>query len=80
LTNLIKQGNLIVRHSKYLEKLKNNGLIFSGKAPGREIMQILELKDHPFFIGTQMHPEYLSRPLKPHPLYMGFIKAILLHC
>jgi len=43
-------------------------------------MQILELKDHPFFIGTQMHPEYLSRALKPHPLYMGFIKAILLHC
>ncbi len=61
----------------YLELLESNGLIFSGKAPGREIMQILELKNHPFFVGTQMHPEYLSKPLKPHPLYLGFVRGII---
>ncbi len=63
----------------YLSKLQDNGLIYSGRAPGREIMQILELPKtiHPFFVGTQYHPEYLSRPLEPHPLYIGFIRAIL---
>ncbi|MBU1974075.1 MAG: CTP synthase (glutamine hydrolyzing), partial [Nanoarchaeota archaeon] len=49
----------------YLKQLEEKGLVFSGKAPGREIMQVLELKGHPFFYGTQAHPEFLSRPLKP---------------
>lgn len=64
---------------EYIQKLEENGLIFSGKAPGREIMQILELsrEKHPFFVGTQFHPEYLSKPLKPHPLYYGFLKEAI---
>ena len=61
----------------YIRKLEEQGLVFSGKAPGREIMQILELPDHPFFIGTQFHPEYISKPLQPHPLYIGFLQAAL---
>jgi len=63
---------------QYLSQLEKQGLIFSGKAPGREIMQILELPktEHPFFVGTQFHPEYISQPLKPHPLYLGFLEAI----
>lgn len=61
----------------YVQILEGQGLVFSGKAPGREIMQILELQDHPFFVGTQFHPEYISRPLCPHPLYTGFLKAVL---
>lgn len=63
----------------YINQLVSNGLVFSGKAPGREIMQILELpkEKHPFFVGTQFHPEYVSKPLKPHPLYVGFLQAIL---
>ena len=62
---------------EYLQQLEEHGLIFSGKAVGQEIMQILELKGHPFFIGTQFHPEYLSRPLQPHPLYINFLKVAL---
>lgn len=62
---------------QYLGLLQDKGLVFSGKAPGRDIMQILELSKHPFFLGTQFHPEYLSRPLRPHPLYLGFIQAMI---
>ncbi len=61
----------------YISAFEQKGIVFSGKAPGREIMQILELPNHPFFIGTQFHPEYISRPLKPHPLYVGFLKAAM---
>ncbi len=63
----------------YILQLEENGLIFSGRASGREIMQILELSRevHPYFVGTQYHPEYTSKPLKPHPLYLGFLKAVL---
>tara|TARA_Y100000310_G_scaffold343906_1_gene453833 strand:- start:6571 stop:8253 length:1683 start_codon:yes stop_codon:yes gene_type:complete len=61
----------------YIKQFENSGLIFSGKAPRREIMQILELPDHPFFIGTQFHPEFTSNPLKPHPLYVKFIEACI---
>ncbi|MFA6461477.1 MAG: CTP synthase [Candidatus Woesearchaeota archaeon] len=63
----------------YLPQLEANGLIFSGKAPGREIMQILELprEVHPFFMATQAHPEFTSRPLKPNPMYLGFVKAVV---
>jgi CTP synthase len=61
----------------YIPQLEMNGLIFSGKAPNREIMQILELprEIHPFFMATQAHPEFTSTPLRPNPLYMGFMKA-----
>ena len=61
----------------YIAKFEENGLVFSGKAPDRDIMQILELPKHRFFVGTQYHGEYISRPLTPHPLYLGFLKAIL---
>ncbi|MEK6845331.1 MAG: CTP synthase, partial [Nanoarchaeota archaeon] len=63
----------------YIETLEKAGLIFSGKAPGREIMQILELprETHPYFVATQAHPEFTSSPLKSNPLYFGFVKAIV---
>jgi CTP synthase len=64
---------------KYIETLEKHGLIFSGKAPTVPIMQFLELKDHPYFIGTQAHPCFTSRPLDPHPLFMGLVKAALNH-
>ncbi|MBS3123593.1 CTP synthase (glutamine hydrolyzing) [Candidatus Woesearchaeota archaeon] len=62
----------------YIKQFEEKGLIFSGKAPGREIMQILELpkEKHPFFVGVQCHPEFTSLPLKPNPLYLGFLEAI----
>lgn len=64
---------------QYIDILENHGLVFSGKAPQYPIMQILELPQHKFFVGTQFHPEFLSRPLQPHPLYMGFMKACITH-
>ncbi|MBI5036345.1 gamma-glutamyl-gamma-aminobutyrate hydrolase family protein, partial [Candidatus Micrarchaeota archaeon] len=62
---------------KYIEVLEEKGMVFSGKAPKHPIMQVLELKDHPFFVGSQFHPEFTSRPLSPNPLFRGFIEAAL---
>jgi CTP synthase len=64
---------------KYIDTLERHGLVFSGKAPNHPIMQILELpRDvHPFFLGTQAHPELTSRPLRPQPMFLGFVKAAL---
>jgi len=55
--------------------LKKNGLIISGLSPDGKLVEIIELKEHPFFIATQFHPEFKSRPTNPHPLFSGFIKA-----
>ena len=54
-------------------------MVFSGKAPNHPIMQILELSPevHPFFVGTQSHPELTSRPLRPQPLFLGFVQAAM---
>lgn len=60
---------------KYVEKLEQNGLIFSGRSPDGRLMEFMELKEHPFFVATQSHPELKSRPLDPAPLFIGLIKA-----
>jgi len=60
---------------KFIKTLEENNLIFSGKAPDQPIMQILERPDHKFFMASQFHPEYTSRPLKPNPMFLEFIKA-----
>ncbi len=62
---------------KYIPKLEEKGLVFSGKSPKYPIMQILELKDHPYFIGVQFHPCFTSRPLNPHTLFYGLVEACL---
>jgi len=61
----------------FIARLVNRGLIFSGSSPDRRLMEIAELPQtkHPFFLGTQFHPELKSRPLKPHPLFLAFMKA-----
>jgi CTP synthase len=63
----------------YIDALEKKGLVFSGKSPDGRLMEIMELpkKVHPFFVGAQFHPEFKSRPLKPHPLFREFIKAAL---
>lgn len=63
-------------NNEYREKLENAGLIVSGTTPDGQLVEIIELKDHPFFVGTQFHPEFKSRPLAPHPLFTEFIRAI----
>lgn len=62
---------------EYVERLEKAGIIFSGKSPNKILMEIAELPKtvHPFMIGTQFHPEFLARPLSPHPLFTEFIKA-----
>ncbi|MCF7925468.1 MAG: CTP synthase, partial [Candidatus Izimaplasma sp.] len=64
-------------NNTYKEKLETCGLIFSGINPKTNLAEMIELKDHPFFIGSQFHPEFRSRPLRPHPLFKGLIKASL---
>jgi CTP synthase len=61
----------------YIKTLEDKGLVFSGKAPNQPIMQILELPNHPFFMGTQAHPELTSRPLRPQPMFVGFLAAAI---
>jgi CTP synthase len=76
--------NILERHRhryevnpEYIGQLENGGLIFSGKSPDGTLMEIAELprSKHPFFLGTQFHPELLARPLAPHPLFTEFVKA-----
>ena len=64
-------------NNKYRERLEKAGLIISGDSPKHDLMEIVEVKDHPFMLGTQFHPEFKSRPLKPHPLFDAFIKVCL---
>lgn len=61
----------------YIEKLEAHGLVFSGRHPDQPIMQVLELPDHPYFIGGQFHPELTSRPLHPQPMFMGLVAAAI---
>ncbi len=58
----------------YREILEKNGLVISGVSPDNEFVEIVELKNHPFFIGVQFHPEFKSRPLKPHPIIKTFVE------
>ena len=63
----------------YKENFEKKGMIFSGLSPDQKLPEIIELKDHPWFIGVQFHPEFKSRPLAPHPLFSSFIKAAKNH-
>jgi CTP synthase len=64
-------------NNKYRGILEQNGLVISGMSPDGELVEIVELKDHPWFVGCQFHPEFKSRPLEPHPLFKAFIEASL---
>ena len=59
----------------YKEDFEKKGMIFSGLSPDNKLPEIIELKNHPWFIAVQFHPEFKSRPLEPHPLFSSFIKA-----
>ena len=62
-------------NNKYREVFTENNMVFSGLSPDEELVEIAELTDHPFMIGSQFHPEFLSRPNRPHPLFSAFVKA-----
>jgi CTP synthase len=56
--------------------MESAGMRFSGISPDGRLIEIAELSDHPFMLGTQFHPEFLSRPNRPHPLFVAFIEAV----
>jgi CTP synthase len=61
----------------YMDRLETSGLVVSGTSPDGELVEMVELKDHPWFLGCQFHPEFKSRPMDPHPLFKAFIRASL---
>jgi len=63
----------------FKDKFEKKGMVFSGLSPDNKLPEIIELKNHPWFIGVQFHPEFKSRPLTPHPLFSSFIKAAKNH-
>lgn len=80
---LYKKKRIFERHRhrwevnpKYVDLLQSKDLVFSGKSPNGVVMEIMELKNHPFFFGTQFHPEYKSRLENPSPPFVGFLKAM----
>ena len=81
-SKIYKEEKILERHrhryefnNKYKEQLEAKGMIFSGINEANNLVEIIELKDHPHFIASQFHPEFKSRPTRPHPLFDSFIKA-----
>lgn len=79
-----REENISERHrhryefnNEYKERLEKAGLVISGTSPDGSLVEIVELKDHPWFLGCQFHPEFKSRPANPHPLFREFVKACL---
>ena len=66
-------------NQKYLPALKEHGLTISGLSPDGKFVEMIELQDHPWFLGCQFHPEYKSKPTEPHPLFVSYIAAALQH-
>ena len=62
-------------NNKYMDILKKNGLVISGMSPDKQLVEIVEVKGHPWFFGCQFHPEFKSRPLEPHPVFKAFVSA-----
>jgi CTP synthase len=64
-------------NNDYRQQLEDNGLVISGTSPDNNLVEIIEIEDHPWFLGCQFHPEFKSKPMKPHPLFKDFISAAL---
>ncbi len=62
---------------KYKKLFEKKGFVISGISPDKKLVEAIEIGNHPFFVGTQFHPEYLSRPLTPHPVFVSFVKAAI---
>ena len=63
-------------NNHYRDRLGEAGVVFSGTSPNGRLVEIIELRDHPFFVGSQFHPEFRSRPARPHPLFRDFMLAV----
>ncbi|HTJ84478.1 MAG TPA: gamma-glutamyl-gamma-aminobutyrate hydrolase family protein, partial [Polyangiaceae bacterium] len=61
--------------NKYRDKMVEHGLVLSGLSPDKRLVEMVELREHPYFVGCQFHPEFKSRPMTPHPLFTRFVQA-----
>ena len=66
-------------NNAYRELLVQNGLVISGTSPSGHLVEIIEVEDHPWYVGVQFHPELKSRPTNPHPLFRDFVGAAVSH-
>ncbi|HEY5901470.1 MAG TPA: CTP synthase, partial [Anaerolineales bacterium] len=66
-------------NNAYRKPFEEKGMKFSGLSPDGRLVEIAELADHPYMVGSQFHPEFLSRPMHPHPLFVGLVKAAKEH-
>ena len=66
-------------NNAYREMLANKGMVWSGRSPSGHLVEIGEIRDHPWMIGSQFHPEFKTRPNRPHPLFVGFVRAAAEH-
>ena len=80
------RGEVMERHRhryefnmKYRDRMIAKGFTVSGTSPDGTLAELIELRDHPYFLACQYHPEFQSKPNKPHPLFKGFIQACLAH-
>ena len=64
-------------NNNYRELFAKHGMVYAGMSPDGKLVEIAELKNHPFMVGTQFHPEFLSRPNRPHPLFVRFLQAAI---
>jgi CTP synthase len=85
-SRLYGQGIIQERHrhryevnNDYLQQLEKNGLKVSGVWAEKQLVEMIEVPDHPYFVAGQFHPEFRSRPWQPHPLFAGFVRAALDH-
>jgi len=62
-------------NNEYRDQFVKNGMILAGLSPDEHIVEMVEIADHPWFVACQFHPEFKSRPNRPHPLFLGFVKA-----
>ncbi|MBI3739375.1 MAG: CTP synthase, partial [Chloroflexi bacterium] len=62
-------------NNAYRAEFEKAGMVFSGMSPDGKLIEISELAAHPYMVGSQFHPEFLSRPMRPHPLFVGLMKA-----
>jgi CTP synthase len=62
-------------NNNFKAEFEKGGMLFSGMSPDGKLVEIAELAEHPYMVGSQFHPEFLSRPMRPHPLFVGLIKA-----
>jgi len=64
-------------NNEYRDALERSGMVLSGQSPDGRLVEIVELRDHPWFVASQFHPEFRSRPDRPHPLFAAFVKAAI---